>query len=71
LKATEAFDTPNKQLLATAVDLYLKMLKSQEAVIRTMGTSKETMKTDSMTAIITNTKEKLFKMGGPKGKEFK
>jgi len=71
LKATQAFETPNKEILAKAVDLYLKMLKSQEAIIRTMGSSKETMKTDGMTAIITDTKEKVFKMGGPKGKEFK
>ena len=71
LKATNAIDTPNKKILADGVDLYIKMLKSQEAIIRTMGTSKETMSTDDMTAIVTNTKDKLFKMGGPKGKEFK
>lgn len=71
MKATEVFDTPNKKILADGVDLYMKMLKSQEAVIRTMGSCKETMKTDDMTEILNNTKDKLFKMGGPKGKEFK
>jgi len=70
LKATAAFDTPNKQLLVDAVDFYLKMLKSQEAVIMTMGNCKKE-NANGMTAIITNTKEKVFKMGGPKGKEFK
>ena len=71
MKVTAAFETPNKKILADGVDLYMTMLRSQEAVIRTMGSCKETMKTDDMTVLINDTKDKLFKMGGPKGKEFK
>ena len=36
-----------------------------------MATSATARNTDHMTKIITDSKAKVFKMGGPKGKEFK
>ena len=41
VKATAAFNTPNKGLLVSAVDIYLKVVKSQEAVMKTMANSLE------------------------------
>ena len=49
LEATNAFDTPNKALLVTAVDLYLKTLSAQEAVLRTMASSAKCLNKDLMT----------------------
>ena len=71
VKATAAFNTPNKGLLVSAVDIYIKVLKSQEAVIKTMANSLTAKNCEFITKIIIDSKKEVFKMGGPKGKEMK
>jgi len=72
LKATNDFpDSDQKNKLKDGIDMYLDILKSQEAVFMTMAECKETTKTNDMTAKAVAARDKLFKMGGPKAKEYK